>query len=169
MQITLREIQFSKRSVCFQSAVLEGLAMPGGSLEQKDRYFKCINVAYQKICLHTVKSGSSQWGLLWSLSLSFFCYVSTLNTQGYHYVLNSCDFQGSWSQVDTKQKRLEAGRPGGDNKWKVRIPLLLLLSVCVSSALWWRLEIRGRYLFLNLALSGVRWWVGPLEFDHVLH
>lgn len=24
--------------------------------------------------------------------------------------------------MDTKQKRLEAGRPGGDNKWKVRTP-----------------------------------------------
>lgn len=60
MQITLREPQFSKRSVCFQSAVLEGLAMPGGSLEQKDRDHKCINIVYQKICSHTVKSGSTQ-------------------------------------------------------------------------------------------------------------
>lgn len=59
--------------------------------------------------------------------------------------------------MDTKQKGLEAGRLGGD-KWKVRIPLLLLLSVCVSSALWWRLEIQGRcVLFLNFVLSGVRW------------
>lgn len=59
--------------------------------------------------------------------------------------------------MDTKQKGLEAGRLGGDNKWKVRIPLLLLLSVCVSSALWWRLEIQGRCVLLNFALSGVRW------------
>lgn len=92
------------QEICLLSERSTGgwLAMPGGSLEQKDKDHKCINIAYQKICSHTVKSGSTQWGLLWSLSLSFFCYISTLNTQGYHCVLNSCDFQGSRSQVDTK-------------------------------------------------------------------
>ena len=29
-----------------------------------------------------------------SVSVFFFCYISTLNTQGYHYVLNSMTFKG---------------------------------------------------------------------------
>lgn len=93
---------------------------------------------------------------LWLLCLClFFLHIHS------EHVLNSMTFKGL--SQDTKQKDLRAEGWGGD-KWKVRIPPLLLLSVCVSSALWWRLEIQGRCVsFLNFVLSGVRWWVGPLS------
>lgn len=78
--------------------------------------------------------GEGFGGLSLSLSLSL-SYVAKLNTQGCYCILNSCEFQMGQSQLDTKQKGLEAGRLGGEEKWRVGFPLSLVsprffLSVC---------------------------------------